>query len=61
MAGYVYFINEPTQNGYGYMAIKHPNGFMTVYGHISEVLVKKFDFIEKGQVFAKSGGAPGTP
>jgi murein DD-endopeptidase MepM/ murein hydrolase activator NlpD len=61
MAGYVYFINEPTQNGYGYMAIKHPNGFMTVYGHISEVLVDKFAFVEAGQVFAKSGGAPGTP
>ncbi len=60
MAGYIYFVNEPTQNGYGYLAIKHPNGFMTVYGHVSSILVKKFDFVEKGQVFALSGGAPGT-
>ncbi|MFZ4461898.1 MAG: murein hydrolase activator EnvC family protein [Patescibacteria group bacterium] len=58
--GYVYYINEPTQNGYGYVAIKHANGYVTVYGHVSEILAKKFDFIDKGQVFAKSGGAPGT-
>ena len=25
MAGYVYFINEPTVNGYGYLALKHAN------------------------------------
>lgn len=61
MAGYVYFVNEPTENGYGYLALKHPNGFMTVYGHVSEVLVPKFTFVEAGEVFAKSGGAPGTP
>jgi murein DD-endopeptidase MepM/ murein hydrolase activator NlpD len=61
MAGYVYFVNEPTKNGYGYIALKHPNGLMTVYGHVSEIKVKKFDFVEAGAVFALSGGAPGTP
>jgi murein DD-endopeptidase MepM/ murein hydrolase activator NlpD len=61
MAGYVYFVNEPTKNGYGYVALKHPNGLMTVYGHVSEIRVKKFEFVEAGAVFALSGGAPGTP
>jgi murein DD-endopeptidase MepM/ murein hydrolase activator NlpD len=59
-AGYVYFIQEPTPTGYGYIALKHANGFVTVYGHISEVLVKRFDFIDTGKLFAKTGGAPGT-
>lgn len=59
--GYVYFINPPTPTGYGYFAIKHPNGFMTVYGHISEINLKKFDKVTAGQLVAKSGGAKGTP
>lgn len=61
IAGYVYFIQEPTPGGYGYIALKHANGFVSVYGHISEVLVKKFDFVDAGKFFARSGGAPGTP
>ncbi|MDD5376856.1 MAG: peptidoglycan DD-metalloendopeptidase family protein [Candidatus Gracilibacteria bacterium] len=60
-AGYVYFIHEPTPGGYGYIALKHANGFVSVYGHISEVLVNKFDFVDAGKIFAKTGGAPGTP
>jgi len=59
-AGYVYFIHQPTPGGYGYVALKHANGFVTVYGHISEVLVNKFDFVDAGKLFAKTGGAPGT-
>ncbi|EKD44767.1 MAG: hypothetical protein ACD_71C00011G0001, partial [uncultured bacterium (gcode 4)] len=47
-AGYVYFIAPPTKGGYGYIALKHANGFVSVYGHISEVLVNKFDFIDAG-------------
>ncbi|MDD2891827.1 MAG: peptidoglycan DD-metalloendopeptidase family protein [Candidatus Gracilibacteria bacterium] len=60
-AGYVYFIQQPTPGGYGYIALKHANGYVTVYGHISEVLVNKFDFIDTGRLFAKTGGTPGTP
>ncbi len=59
--GYVYFVNPPVEGGYGYVALKHTNGFLTVYGHVSEVMAKRFEFVAKGQVFAKSGGAPGTP
>lgn len=32
----VYLLCEfSTTTGYGYFAIKHPNGFMTVYGHVN--------------------------
>ncbi|MDD2487813.1 MAG: peptidoglycan DD-metalloendopeptidase family protein [Candidatus Gracilibacteria bacterium] len=60
-ASYVYFISEPAPGKYGYIALKHAGGFVTVYGHISAISVKQFDFVQAGQVFAKSGGAPGTP
>ncbi len=33
---------------------------MTVYGHISELNVEKFDIVERGQIIAQSGGARGT-
>lgn len=59
--GYVYFVNPPVEGGYGYVALKHTNGFLTVYGHVSEVMVERFQFVAAGQPFAKSGGAPGTP
>lgn len=59
-AGYVYFVSPPLPGKYGYVALKHANGFVTVYGHISEVLVNKFDFVDAGMLFAKTGGAPGT-
>lgn len=59
--GYVYFVNPPVEGGYGYVALKHTNGFLTVYGHVSEVMAERFQFVKAGEVFAKSGGAPGTP
>ncbi|GAB0174794.1 MAG: hypothetical protein HHAS10_06730 [Candidatus Altimarinota bacterium] len=61
LGGYVYYILPPVSGGYSYMAIKHPNGYFTVYGHLSEVLVKPYQFVEQGDVIAKSGGTPGTP
>ena len=43
------------------MALKHADGLVTVYGHLSEILVSKYEFVKRGQLIAKSGGAPGTP
>lgn len=43
------------------MALKHPDGYMTVYGHLSEILVSPYQFVRKGDIIARSGGAPGTP
>lgn len=46
--------------GYSYVVLAHENGLITVYGHVFAILVKEGDFIEKEQVFALSGGIPGT-
>ena len=60
--GYVIFIQPPvTASGYAYVAVKHSWEVVTVYGHISDIMVGENDFIEKWQVFAKSWGWYGTP
>lgn len=59
--GYVYYIVEPTAKSYSYVAIKHKNGLVTVYGHLSKVNVKPYQFVRQGDIIALSGGAPGTP
>ncbi len=51
---YVVYIEEPTEDNYSYVAIKHSDWYITLYGHLSEILIKKYDFIKKWEVFAKS-------
>lgn len=44
--------------GYEYgitVQIDHENGFQTLYGHLSQALVKPGDKVKKGQVIGKSG------
>ncbi|PID83965.1 hypothetical protein CSB09_03555 [Candidatus Gracilibacteria bacterium] len=59
--GYVYYILPPRQGGYSYIALKHKDGFVSVYGHISEVEIEPYQFVRQGELIARSGGAPGTP
>jgi murein DD-endopeptidase MepM/ murein hydrolase activator NlpD len=59
--GYVSYILPPTPGGYSYLAIRHPDGFVTVYGHLSEIFVSQYQWVTAGQVIAKSGWAPWTP
>ncbi len=59
--GYVTYILPPVPGWYSYMAIKHADWLLTVYGHLSEVLVSKYEFVKRWQIIAKSGGAVGTP
>lgn len=45
-------------NGYGRtIIIDHGNSYKTLYGHNKELLVKKGDKVEKGQVIAKMGSS----
>lgn len=41
--------------------ISHGDNLITAYFHLSEVLVKVDDFVQIGEVFARSGGMPGLP
>jgi hypothetical protein len=40
--------------------LKHSDGHVTVYGHLSEINVQLFDYVRKGQLFAKTWGTYGT-
>lgn len=44
-----------------HITILHPNGVVTMYGHISASLVKVGDKVSQGQIIALMGGQPGTP
>jgi murein DD-endopeptidase MepM/ murein hydrolase activator NlpD len=37
------------------LLVRHPNGYVTVYAHAKELLVKVGDEIKRGQIIAKSG------
>ncbi|MEJ5360690.1 MAG: M23 family metallopeptidase [Spirochaetota bacterium] len=44
------------KDGYGNVVVlKHDNGYISVYGHNSNNLVKEGESVQKGQVIAKSG------
>ncbi|KKU78812.1 MAG: Peptidase M23 [Candidatus Peregrinibacteria bacterium GW2011_GWA2_47_7] len=47
-------------NAYSYIIIAHRNGLLTLYGHVSEILVEEGETVGTGQVIGKSGGLPGT-
>jgi murein DD-endopeptidase MepM/ murein hydrolase activator NlpD len=58
--GYVYKVKD---NGYGYsyIILAHKGDFLTVYGHVSKILVNTGDLITHGEVIGLSGATPGTP
>jgi hypothetical protein len=42
--------------GYGNLVlIRHSNGFVTAYAHTSEILVKRFQSVKRGEMIAKVG------
>lgn len=57
--GYIYKIKD-NGTGYSYIIMTHTDSFMTVYGHVSEILVKEGQFVKAGDTIALSGGMPGT-
>lgn len=44
-----------------HLTILHPNGVVTMYGHISASLVSPGEKVSQGQLIALIGGQPGTP
>lgn len=53
---YVIFVEEPDSTDYSYFAVKHADWYVTVYWHVSEILVEEFDYVTKWQIIAKTGG-----
>lgn len=43
-----------------YLTILHPNGVVTMYGHLANSFVNPGDYVSQGQVIALMGGQPGT-
>lgn len=52
--GYVMYLLPPLTTDYAYIALKHSDWYVTVYWHISKVLVKELDFVKKWEIFAES-------
>jgi murein DD-endopeptidase MepM/ murein hydrolase activator NlpD len=44
-----------------YLTILHPNGVVTMYGHLQSILVSPGQQVSQGQIIALMGGQPGTP
>lgn len=47
--------------GYSYIMLNHGGRQVTVYGHISSILVRQGQQVPRGTVIGLSGGAPRTP
>lgn len=61
-AGIIQKVKYGWNGGVGnYLAILHPNGVVTIYGHISASLVNPGQEVSQGQIIALMGGKPGTP
>jgi murein DD-endopeptidase MepM/ murein hydrolase activator NlpD len=58
--GVVFLVRDGGKTGYSYILIGHRGGYATLYGHVSEALVKGGQDIKAGEAIALSGGAPGT-
>lgn len=44
-----------------HLTILHPNGVVTLYGHLSGAIVQPGDWVSQGQIIAFMGGQPGSP
>ena len=44
-----------------HLTILHPNGVVTMYGHIATSFVSPGEQVSQGQIIALMGGQPGTP
>ncbi len=56
-------VRKVASNGYqySYLILQHDDDLYTVYGHVSDILVKKGQKVLRGEKIALTGGTPGTP
>jgi len=62
-SGVVVYAGNQLKSYGNLLLVRHPNGYVTVYAHAKQLLVKGGDEIKRGQVIAKSGqsGEVSTP
>lgn len=55
-------VTKVADNGmaYSYIIIAHPDNVVTLYGHMSEMMVEDGEVVRQGQIIGLSGGTPGT-
>ena len=53
--GTVAYAGSELKNFGNLVLIRHPNGFVSAYGHNGELMVKRGDTVKRGQLVAKSG------
>lgn len=58
--GIVFLVREGGLTGYTYVLIGHSNGYATLYGHLSSVVITAGQRVTAGQMIGLSGGKPGT-
>ncbi len=56
----IVYIAKDNGYGYSYIIIAHSGGLMSVYGHMSSILVEAGQLISQGSIIGLSGGMPGT-
>lgn len=54
------FQTQDNGMGYSFIVLAHKNDLVTVYGHVSEIMVTEGSTVRQGEVVGLSGGAPGT-
>lgn len=59
MAGVVLKVRD-NDIGYNYVLLAHRDGLLTLYGHLTSIMVKEGETVFTGEPIAKSGGIPGT-
>lgn len=62
----IVFRVQDNPESYSYVTLRHLNKvagkeLMTVYGHLSEIIVTEGELVQAGQKLGLSGGTPGTP
>ena len=56
----VYKVIESEDLNVSWMILLHKQGYMSVYEPLSEVYVKEWDIVARGEIIASVGGQPGT-